>query len=213
MAMSRIRPGTAALIAEAEMSPSQSLTERLFGDADTGSIDPMGLFEEWFDEAKASEPSDPQAMALASADPSGAPDVRIVLANQRDERGFCFFTNFDSDKGRQLLANRRAAATFHWKSTRRQVRLRGMVEVVTDAEADAYFASRPLGSRIASAASLQSRPLASRAELERPPHWSGFRLIPTSIEFWREGAHRLHDRFRFTRDAPGAPWLHQRLYP
>jgi len=206
-----------------------TLTDKLFDDADHAAIDPFALFEEWFALAESSEPNDPHAMALASADENGLPDVRMVLLNRRDARGFCFFTNFESAKGRQLLANPQAAMVMHWKSLRRQVRMRGPVEIVTAAEADAYFASRPRGSQIASAVSAQSRPLASRATLieaverrtteldeaplARPPHWSGFRLVPLSIEFWKDGQYRLHDRVRFTRPAPDAPWSAQRLYP
>lgn len=205
----------------------QTLTERLFDDSDRSDLDPFAVFEEWFALAGESEPNDPHAMALASVDGDGMPDVRIVLLNSRDARGFCFFTNFESDKGRQLLAQPRAAMVMHWKSLRRQVRMRGPVEVLTTAESDAYFASRPRGSQIASSASRQSRPLASRdvllagvAELTaasgddlvlRPPHWSGFRLVPDSIEFWKDGEFRLHDRVRFTRDGDG--WVSSRLYP
>jgi pyridoxamine 5'-phosphate oxidase len=206
-----------------------TLTERLFDDTDRAPLDPFALFEEWFAEARASEPNDPHAMALASVDEDGLPDVRMVLMNARDSRGFVFFTNFGSAKGRQLLAQPRAAMVMHWKSLRRQVRARGAVEVVAPEEADAYFLTRSRGSQIASSASEQSRPLASRAELDarvaglterlgpgpvpRPEHWSGFRIVPVAIEFWRDGRFRLHDRVRFTRQAPGAAWTRQRLYP
>jgi pyridoxamine 5'-phosphate oxidase len=206
-----------------------TLTERLFDDTDRAPLDPFALFEEWFAEARASEPSDPHAMALASVDEDGLPDVRMVLMNARDSRGFVFFTNFGSAKGRQLLAQPRAAMVMHWKSLRRQVRARGPVEVVAPEEADAYFLTRSRGSQIASSASEQSRPLASRAELDarvaglterlgpgpvpRPEHWSGFRIVPVAIEFWRDGRFRLHDRVRFTRRAPGAAWSRERLYP
>ncbi|MFD2648744.1 pyridoxamine 5'-phosphate oxidase [Devosia albogilva] len=205
----------------------ETLTDRLFDDSDRSGLDPIAVFEEWFALAKDSEPNDPHAMALATVDAEGMPDVRMVLLNARDARGFCFFTNFDSDKGRQLLANPRAAFVMHWKSLRRQVRVRGPVEVVSVEEADAYFGSRPRGSQIASSASLQSRPLPSKAELTarveeltaaagegtviRPPHWSGFRIVPTQIEFWKDGQFRLHDRVRFVRD--GAGWTSTRLYP
>ncbi len=207
----------------------QTLTERLFDDGERAELDPFAVFEEWFALAKDSEPNDPHAMALASADETGLPDVRMVLLNARDERGFCFFTNFESEKGRQLLANPQAAMVMHWKSLRRQVRMRGPVEVVSPEEADAYFGSRPKGSQIASSASLQSRPLDSKMTLldrvskmateiddgsvPRPPHWSGFRLVPRSIEFWKDGEFRLHDRVRFTRENAGAAWTSQRLYP
>jgi len=207
----------------------QTLTERLFDDSDRSDLDPFALFEEWFALAQEGEPNDPNAMALASVDEDGLPDVRVVLLNARDERGFCFFTNFESAKGRQLLANPKAAIVMHWKSLRRQVRMRGPVEVVTEAEADTYFATRPKGSRIASSASQQSRSLTSRQQLlgevdaltqkigdndaPRPAHWSGFRLVPTSIEFWKDGEFRLHDRVRFTRKNIDAPWESARLYP
>ena len=205
----------------------QTLTERLFDDSDRTDLDPFAVFEEWFALAAEAEPNDPHAMALASVDGDGMPDVRMVLLNARDARGFCFFTNFESEKGRQLLAQPRAALLLHWKSLRRQVRMRGAVEVVSTAEADAYFASRPRGSQIASSASEQSRPLASKQVLldrvadltamagedpvVRPQHWSGFRLVPDSIEFWKDGEFRLHDRVRFTRD--GVRWSSTRLYP
>ena len=207
----------------------QTLTERLFDDGDRTALDPLALFEEWFALAREAEPNDPHAMALASVDADGLPDVRMVLLNARNARGFTFFTNFESAKGAQLLAQPKAAMVMHWKSLRRQVRMRGPVEVVTEAEADAYFASRPKGSQIASAASQQSRPLDSKLTLldrvsmlatevddglvTRPPHWSGFRLMPTSIEFWKDGEFRLHDRVRFTRTAVDQAWTSARLYP
>lgn len=205
----------------------QTLTERLFDDSDRSDLDPFAVFEEWFALAKEAEANDPHAMALASVDGEGMPDVRMVLLNSRDSRGFCFFTNFESEKGKQLLAQPRAAMVMHWKSLRRQVRMRGPVEVVSPEEADAYFASRPKGSQIASSASEQSRPVSSREALltrvaaisaevgedtvVRPMHWSGFRLVPQSIEFWKDGEFRLHDRVRFTRSGEG--WTSTRLYP
>lgn len=207
----------------------QTLTERLFDDGDRADLDPFAVFEEWFALAQESEPNDPHAMALASVDEAGVPDVRMVLLNARDAKGFCFFTNFESDKGRQLLAHPQAALVFHWKSLRRQIRMRGPVEPVTPAESDAYFASRHRGSQIASAASLQSRPLVNRDELvarvenltaeisegpvPRPPHWAGFRIKPKMMEFWKDGQYRLHDRVRFTRDAVDGEWDSARLYP
>jgi len=210
-------------------APTSDLTSRLFDDADKGPIDPFALFEDWFALAKANEPNDPHAMAIASVDDAGVPDVRMVLLNARDEHGFCFFTNFESDKGRQLLAHPYAALVMHWKSIRRQVRMRGPVEEVSEAEADAYFASRGRGSQIASSTSKQSRPLESRVVLSRevaeltakvgdgpvvrPKHWSGFRLRPTMIEFWKDGEHRLHDRVRFTRESPEGAFERHRLYP
>lgn len=204
-----------------------TLTDRIFDDTDTTPVDPFSLFEEWFAEAQEREPNDPHAMAFASVDDDGLPDVRMVLLNARDSRGFCFFTNFESDKARQLLANPRGAMVMHWKSLRRQVRARGSVEVVSDGEADAYFASRSRASQIGAHASKQSRPLANRYALlervetltksfndepvTRPAHWSGFRLIPQTMEFWKDGANRLHDRVRLTRTDNG--WQRQRLYP
>ena len=207
-----------------------SLTDRLFDDSDTAPIDPFSLFEDWYGEAQKSEPNDPHAMALASVDADGLPDVRMVLLNRRDQRGFCFFTNFESDKARQILAQPRAAFVMHWKSLRRQIRVRGPVEVVTDGEADAYFATRGRMSQIGAHASRQSRPLANRYALlervetlqksfgedepvQRPANWSGFRVVPRTMEFWKDGANRLHDRVRFTREQPDGAWSRQRLYP
>lgn len=193
------------------------------------SDDPFEVFGEWLDEARASEPNDPNAMALATVDADGLPDVRMVLLNGLDARGFVFFTNLGSAKGRELAGQPKAGLLFHWKSLRRQVRVRGPVERVSDAEADAYHATRPRQSRIGAWASKQSRPLASRAELEqavaereaefgdreppRPEWWSGFRIVPSAIEFWRDGAFRLHDRALFTREGPGGAWTRTRLYP
>ena len=205
-----------------------TLTQRLFDDADTAPIDPCSLFEDWFSEAQLSEPNDPHAMALATVDETGMPDVRMVLLNARDHRGYCFFTNFESDKARQLLAHPKAALVLHWKSLRRQIRMRGPVEVVDDGEADAYFSTRARVSQIGAHASKQSRPLANRYTLlervetlkksfgeydpvTRPRNWSGFRLVPEVMEFWKDGANRLHDRVRFTRTDIG--WTRQRLYP
>jgi pyridoxamine 5'-phosphate oxidase len=191
--------------------------------------DPVALFADWLKEATATEPNDPTAMSLASVDATGLPDVRMVLLKGHDARGFVFYTNFESAKGRQLHDQPQAAVLFHWKSLRRQVRVRGPVAQVTDAEADAYFASRHVLSRIGACASEQSRPLDSRATLEarvkalearypegdvpRPAHWSGYRIMPLSIEFWQDGAYRLHDRVKFAREAEGRPWTRQRLYP
>jgi pyridoxamine 5'-phosphate oxidase len=205
-----------------------TLTQRLFDDADTAPIDPCSLFEDWYGEAKLSEPNDPHAMALATVDADGLPDVRMVLLNAYDHRGYCFFTNFESEKGRQLLAQPKAAMVMHWKSLRRQVRMRGPVEVVDDGEADTYFSTRGRASQIGAHASKQSRPLANRYALlervetlnksfgvgepvSRPKNWSGFRIIPTTMEFWKDGANRLHDRVRFTRTPTG--WTRERLYP
>jgi pyridoxamine 5'-phosphate oxidase len=191
--------------------------------------DPFALFGEWLKEATASEINDPNGVALATVDPDGLPNVRMVLLKGLDERGFVFYTNFESAKGREILASRKAAMVFHWKSLRRQVRVRGPVEVVSDAEADAYYQTRPRGSRIGAWASAQSRPLESRFALEtavakvtakyaigdipRPAHWSGFRIIPTEIEFWKDGAFRLHDRVKFIRGGGNDEWETARLYP
>ena len=190
--------------------------------------DPFVLFADWQDDAAGSEPNDPTAMAVSTVDGDGLPDVRMVLLKAWDARGFVFYTNFQSAKGRELEAHPIAAALFHWKSQRRQIRIRGPVEVVTAAEADAYFASRPRGSRIGAWASQQSRVIADRAALEqavadveatypgdvpRPPHWSGFRIMPLQIEFWSDGAHRLHDRCLFARDALDGAWTKTRLSP
>jgi pyridoxamine 5'-phosphate oxidase len=191
--------------------------------------EPFGLFGEWLADAEASEPSDATAMSLASVDSEGLPNVRMVLLKGFDERGFVFYTNFESAKGRELLGQPRAALCFHWKSLRRQVRVRGDVEVVSEEEADAYFASRPRDSRIGAWASKQSRPLESRFALEkavaktaarygvgqvpRPPFWSGFRVKPLSIEFWHDRPFRLHERVKFARERPDAQWSRTRLYP
>jgi pyridoxamine 5'-phosphate oxidase len=209
---------------------ANTLSERIFDDEYGGEIDPFSLFEEWYTRAQESEPNDPHAMAVASVDANGLPDVRMVLMNAHDHRGFVFFTNFESRKGEELLANPRAGLVFHWKSVRRQVRARGPVEVVEPGEADAYFATRSRVSQLGAHASRQSRPLASRAALieavdtlksslgdedpvARPAHWSGFRIVPMEMEFWQDGAFRLHDRVRFTRTAPDAVWTRGRLYP
>ncbi|MFH5926592.1 pyridoxamine 5'-phosphate oxidase [Roseomonas xinghualingensis] len=189
--------------------------------------EPYGLFEAWFAEAQAREPNDPNAMCLATTTPDGWPSARMVLLKGRDERGFVFYTNEESRKGQELLANPRAALCFHWKSLRRQVRVEGTVERVTPDEADAYYASRPHGSRIAAWGSIQSRPLASRAEFEariaeyealypgndvpRPPYWGGFRILPLRIEFWQDMPFRRHDRLVFERNGEG--WSTGRLYP
>jgi pyridoxamine 5'-phosphate oxidase len=199
------------------------LTSRNLADA----TNPFPLFAEWLAEATASEPNDPTAMALATVDEAGMPNVRMVLLKDFGPSGFVFYTNLESRKGRELTKNPKAALGFHWKSLRRQVRIRGPVEAVTLGEADAYFASRPRMARIGAWASKQSEPLDGRFELEkavalytaryavgevpRPPYWSGFRVVPEEIEFWRDGAFRLHERVRFTRE-PG-DWLRTWLFP
>ena len=195
----------------------------------TAAQEPFDLFRQWFADATASEPNDPNAMALATVDPEGMPDVRMVLMKGYDEQGFVFYTNTGSAKGTQLLASRKAAIVFHWKSLHRQVRVRGPIEQVSDAEADAYFQCRPRDSRIGAWASQQSRPLESRFALEkavavnaakyavgtvpRPPHWTGFRIMPVAIEFWHDRPFRLHDRITFSRAEPNGDWTRHRLYP
>lgn len=194
-----------------------------------GRDDPFALFADWFASAKAKEPNDPNAMALATVDAAGLPDVRMVLLKDFDASGFVFYTNLESAKGRQLTENPQAALCFHWKTLRRQVRVRGRVVGVSADEADAYFQSRARDARIGAWASDQSRPLESRFALEqkiaaaatqfglgpvpRPPHWSGLRLIPVAIEFWRDRMFRLHDRQAFRRADETSAWTRTRLYP
>jgi pyridoxamine 5'-phosphate oxidase len=191
--------------------------------------DPLALFSEWLEDAKRKEPNDANAMALATADENGAPDVRMVLLKGVSAGGFVFYSNAESRKGRQLAANHQAALCFHWKSVRRQVRIAGAVEQVSADEADAYFATRAKDSQIGAWASEQSRPMKGRFEIEgriakfaakyglgktpRPPHWVGWRVVPTRIEFWRDRPFRLHDRLEFTRPRPAEPWTTRRLYP
>lgn len=200
----------------------------------TAADEPFALFARWLADAETSEPNDPNAMALATVDADGLPNVRMVLLKGVDgadatPRGFVFYTNLESAKGRELIAAQKAALCFHWKSLRRQVRVRGLVSSVSGMEADAYFASRARGSRLGAWASAQSRPLESRFALEkavaavtarypigeipRPPHWSGFRITPLEIEFWHDRPFRLHDRLEFTRDGAGQAWSTARLYP
>ena len=191
--------------------------------------EPLRLFAARFEEARRSEPADADAMTLATVDADGLPNARMVLLKGFDERGFVFYTNTDSAKGRELRQHPKAALTFHWKSLSRQVRLRGPVEPVEASEADAYFATRPRLAQIGAWASRQSAPLESRMAFEkaialamaryavgavpRPPNWSGYRLSPLVIEFWHDRPYRLHDRIEFRRDGAGAPWSKTRLYP
>ena len=190
--------------------------------------DPFALFDDWFAAARASEPNDPEAMALATADRDGRPSVRMVLLKGHDARGFVFYTNDESRKGGELAANRHASLLFHWKSLRRQIRIEGPVERVAEAEADAYFASRGRDSQLGAWASDQSRPLSDRAafmarfeemkarfaggEVPRPPHWGGYRVVPRAIEYWSDGANRLHVRRLFVARADGG-WDEGLLYP
>jgi pyridoxamine 5'-phosphate oxidase len=191
--------------------------------------DPIRQFAAWYDAAVAAGVPEPEAMTLSTATPDGRPSARVVLLRGFDERGFCFFTNYESHKGRELAANPQAALTFHWAALERQVRIEGRAEQTTAAESDAYFTSRPSSSRIGAWSSPQSRVIADRATLEelfarfraehpddtaipRPAHWGGFRLVPERIEFWQGRPSRLHDRLRFRRDSGGA-WLLERLAP
>lgn len=211
-----------------ETTPIEHTVKLTSGDF-TEADEPMRLFAAWLGDATQSEPRDPTAMTLATVDSDGLPNARMVLLKGADADGFVFYTNTESQKGNELAANAKAALVFHWKSLNRQVRVRGVVERVTPEEADAYFATRPKQAQIGAWASQQSRPLESRLAFEkavavnaakyalstvpRPPHWSGFRIVPSSIEFWHDRPFRLHDRIVFKRDKPGAPWSKTRLYP
>lgn len=218
-------PANVVGLSEASVSNVDFLTES----------DPFRIFAAWYHAAQSAEPRDPNAMALASVDQTGLPNVRMVLLKGMDgeetgrERGFVFYTNIESAKGDELIAQPRAALAFHWKSLERQVRARGMISRVSDQEANDYFASRPIGSQIGAWASAQSRPLESRearqtayeqltkryedADVPRPPHWSGFRLTPVEIEFWQAGEFRLHDRRQFLRAEKDADWQSGLLWP
>ena len=203
------------------------------GPIDSGGIgvrdDPFALFDAWMEEAKASEPNEANAMAIATADAQGRPNVRMVLLKEANANGFVFFTNYESAKGSELAANPNAALCFHWKSTAKQVRVRGPVTKVSDAESDAYFATRAKDSQIGAWASAQSRPMEGRfacekevakyaakyalAKVPRPPYWGGFRVTPLEIEFWRNRPFRLHDRLVYRRDTATDPWRTERLFP
>lgn len=195
---------------------------------DSPTPSPYDIVTLWLADAKNSEPNDPDAACLSTVDTDGYPNARVVLVRQIDENGFCFFTNYNSKKGKELQATHKAALTFHWKSQGRQMRIRGDIEKVTAEQSDSYYQSRPLGNRIGAWASRQSEQMDSRqtlidrvAEAEqkfgenppRPDHWGGFRLRPITIEFWQEGAHRLHDRLVYTKTKDGTGWTTTRLYP
>ena len=223
-----------ALMEFKEFGMTVHATQQTSGADFTSADEPFSLFAAWLKEAELSEPNDPNAMALATIDDAGMPNVRMVLLKGLDgpetgNRGFVFFTNFESAKGQEIFKHRAAALVFHWKSLERQIRVRGNVSVVSEAEADAYYATRPIGSRIGAWASRQSRPLESRRALQaevakyeakfasaaipRPPHWSGFRITPVEIEFWMSQPFRLHDRVVFKRSTPAGSWNKTRLFP
>ncbi len=205
------------------------MTENGLFDTKNGDINPFAVFSQWLEKAAKSEPNDHNAFALATCDMAGMPNLRMVLLKGHDENGFVFYTNLGSAKGAELKDNPKASMLFHWKSLRRQIRIRGIVSRVSEAQADAYYASRPRDSRIGAWASKQSQELESRFALEkrvarygakfaigkvpRPAHWSGFCISPLEIEFWKDGAFRLHDRIVFRRDNDNSPWQGSRLYP
>ena len=201
--------------------------DQVFDEGAARRLDPIAVFADWYTAARESEPSDPETVCLATALPDGTPSARMVLLRGFGPDGFSFYTNTESQKGVELAKNPKAAMCFYWKTLRRQIRIQGPVVPVGAADADAYFTSRPRGSRLGAWASAQSRPLDSRAvlktalekedaryadgEIPRPPHWSGYRVQPDTIEFWLSQISRCHDRMLFTRGAGG--WLTQRLYP
>ena len=209
------------------------MTMETGGPLDDGGIaasnDPFALFQDWMKEAESSEPNDPNAMALATADADGVPNVRMVLLKGTDANSFVFYSNAQSIKGGELAANPHAAINFHWKSLRKAVRVKGAVTQVPDAEADAYFATRPKDSQIGAWASPQSRVMEGRwvfekaiaeyavkyalTKVPRPPHWTGWRITPLRIEFWRDRPFRLHDRLVYSRGSADAPWRTERLFP
>jgi pyridoxamine 5'-phosphate oxidase len=222
------RPGHLVLLDMTD-TPAIEMPDQLKNSDFTEISEPFVLFGHWMAEAERSEPNDPNAMALATAGADGFPDVRMVLLKGFDEAGFVFYTNLDSAKGQELKKRPQAALAFHWKSLRRQVRVRGTVTQVGDSEADAYFATRPRLAQIGAWASKQSSPLESRLAFEkavarvtarypigtipRPPHWSGFRVTPLSLEFWHDRPFRLHDRIVFGRSDVNEAWTRTRLYP